>query len=123
MSTLIARLTAATQGSAELDAEVLRAAGWQPAKSRGFGGYWRRPSDGVLVSPPSPTRDLNAIQALIEAEGWEWAAGNIDEATGRYVGSVEYTAADHSLFMTRKEGATAPLAMCVAYLCMREIRE
>lgn len=69
---LIARLEAATEGSAGLDAEVLRAAGWRPAKARGFGGYWRRPSDGVLVSPPSPTRQLDAIVALIEAKEWDW---------------------------------------------------
>lgn len=75
MTDLLSRLQAATEGSAELDAEVLRAAGWKPARTRGFGGYWRDPVDGVLRSPPNPTRSLDAIGALIEARGWDWFRG------------------------------------------------
>ena len=74
MTDLIARLTAATEGSAELDAEVLRAAGWILSDD---GEYWinYRFQDALRASLnylTSPTHSLDAIVGLIEAEGWEW---------------------------------------------------
>ncbi len=66
MTDLLARLEAATEGSAELDAAVLRAAGWS---KRDDAPQW---SDqwGNWRDMKHPTRSLDAITGLIEARGW-----------------------------------------------------
>jgi len=88
---LAARLEAATEGSRELSDAVLEAAGWE-RWNHSVGAKFETRADGDLVcvdpgtpyagfaspegrlyrSPaiPDPTRDLNAIVAMVEAAGW-----------------------------------------------------
>ena len=110
MTDLLARLQAATQGSAELDAAVLRAAGWRP--SPGTSTMWIAPDDTWAKHVGEPTRSLDAIDALIEARGWEW----------RYRGTkyVRHTA-EVALNRTRggwvgEADSTASLALCIAFV-------
>ena len=109
MTDLLARLQAATQGSAELDAEVLRAAGWRHIITPGT------EPDGYLVAPtgrphfgrhyvidsadcPHPSRSLDAIDALIEARGWRWGRDALGRAV-LYVGNFAPTVCDGPNFI------------------------
>lgn len=141
MTDLLARLQAATEGSAELDAEVLRAAGWRlepvvvcsnnPLIGERLSGRWfagDRHMGWDFVNPPPdtltpvvgcPTRSLDAITALIEARGWEW----------RYRGT-KYVRHTTEVALSRTRGgwvgeadSTAPLALCIAFVCALEAQE
>ena len=68
LARLLADLSAATEGSAELDAAVLRAAGWS---KRDDAPQWND-QWGNWRDMKHPTRSLDAIDALIKARGWEW---------------------------------------------------
>ncbi len=121
MTNLLARLQAATQGSAELDAAVLRAAGWKPARARGFGGYWRDPVDGVLRSPPKVTTSQDAIDALIEARGWEWyRAGKMITGVAMGVNPKPDAGLGETQWFRHP---SAPLALCIAFVRALEAQE
>lgn len=113
MTDLIARLTAATEGSAELDGDVLRAAGWVKDPDRQF--MWRSPLDRNPIEwaaegyQPTPTRSIDAIVGLIEAEGWEWSSHLMAAIVSESIGDIS-TQSVCGVHPDRR------LALCVAFL-------
>lgn len=118
---LIARLQSATEGSAELDADVLRACGWVP--SRGDEAIWHpvgKPEEWELIEVLCHTRSIDAITALIEAEGWEWfkMVGHRRDDGSALEPDVYLVGRYGSL--RRAHHQSAPLALCIAYLRAKE---
>jgi len=105
MTDLLARLQAATEGSAELDAAVLRAAGWS---KRDDAPQWND-QWGNWRDMKHPSRSLDAITELIEARRWKW-----ESAPSR--GHVEYVDADGATAMFGASHPSSPLALCIAFV-------
>lgn len=106
---LLSRLSAATEGSAEFDREVLLACGWreQPAYIR-----WLAPNHTGYTSSgaPRPTRSLDDITQMIEGAGYKCYGFDASylPVRGWANGTAHYS------------GATPALAMCHAFLRARE---
>lgn len=124
MTDLLARLQAATKGSAELDAEVLRAAGWileEPEPIRIAGLLWAIHPDGTLRKPWPVTTSLDAIDALIEARGWEWyRAGKMITGIAMGVNPKRITGLSETQWFRHP---SAPLALCIAFVRALEAQE
>ena len=76
MTDLIARLSAATEPSRRLDAEIARTEGWT-----GFSDYWLSPSGQQRqFHPPAYTSSIDAALTLVP-EGYLWQLKRGFEAT------------------------------------------
>lgn len=108
---LLSRLSAAERGSAELDREVLLACGWREELTFPYAPF-RSPSGELMdrTDTPRPTRRLDDITRMIEAEGYErhgYDAGYVP--VRGWVGGG-----------THSSGATPALALVLAFLRARE---
>jgi hypothetical protein len=126
MKDLIAKLEAATEGSRELDLEILtRVMGYRDIHGdgtmfdRGNDGYWSLHGDEKNPPLPSPTTSLDAALTLVP-EGWvahlsfysDHADCELVKPTGRFLisGDTEVWA---------NNAKTGPLALCIAALRAR----
>lgn len=135
-SELIGRLEAASEGSRELDGEVL----WLVDRPRALRAYWNaafgmpkelpedfRPSglglQGIIAAAPTFTTSLDAIVALIERKlpgeaGWAWGTSDNPMIVERFNAEAWVRCYDARRDNTRWEArsSTAPLALCIALL-------
>lgn len=116
MTDLLSRLFAATEGSAELDRDVLLACGWRPENAHEVDWFDpKRPDRWILRSDlPRPTRSLDDITRMIEGEGMEWQSG------------VNYAFVGNSIsaMSTLNQPGKHPdrrVALCIAFLRAREV--
>jgi len=116
---LISRLSAATEGSAELDREVLLACGWTRAPSPDWLpkhlSNWINPAGRVVCFgyQPRPTGSLDDIVRMIEEAGMEWQSGIMSA----YVG---YTLGDNDGRHSAGNHPDRRLALVLAFLRARE---
>lgn len=119
---LLSRLAAATEGSAELDREVLLACGWTDRGEGRIAFRWVDP-EGVRHSvEPRPTRSLDDIDAMIHEAGMEWFKqwaqwthdddGACSAVSEVFVVSLTAQVANWHL----AEHSDTRLALCIAFL-------
>jgi hypothetical protein len=115
---LIARITAATEPSRELDAEIALAFGWlkQPDPSGFVDFYWtRRNGSGDFAEPPGFTISIDSALTLVKP-GIRWALSMWEDHAGFETGLG--MAGDPGCFYAVHK--LAPLAIVLAALRMTE---
>lgn len=117
MTDLIARLSAATEGSRELSDEVLRACGWTHLVRRPT--FWIKPGMRPLDAPQlDPTVSLDDALRLVP-EGWDWSL--YSDGSSELYYDEPYDAIPGATERTTVEGVgnTSALGVCVAILKAR----
>ena len=118
---LLTLLQAATEGSRELDDAVLRVARYvrDPVSVKAV----RDEHDQTLihytiteVEPPTPTRSLDAITALIEARGWFYSSGMNGDGDGFWALVASDIPPPYSSHEQIIRAKTEPLARCIAFV-------
>ena len=107
MTDLLSRLQSASEGSAELDRDVLIACGWTDRGASRIAFRWIDPSGVLHALDVMPTRSLDDITGLIEQAGMRWYRFRITTGARMVVESAEQECwSDHE---------DACLALCISF--------
>lgn len=121
LTSLIARLESAGEGSRELSDAVLVALGWVRSPDRDEPGFveddWIDPEGGRWWPAPDPAVSLDDALALVD-EGWQWLLRGLGWYGQRPAAKLEFIVSDATDGMRTIWGkaATPALALCAAIL-------
>jgi hypothetical protein len=114
MPDLLSALQSAKEGSAELDAAVLRECGWKRiADEHDWRVIWQ-PPDGSDACSPRPTRLLDDVVRMIEAEGLYIAGVSRLGSTGEYLGALQDNEGRPGFAPYQGKHMCLRLALCIA---------